>query len=189
MVSKEEIQKCKDMCQKRGLIVTDRDIAFLFVNREFRDEVLAYTCIYGDAPEENIKAYVESLAVLRQYMNENWTKKKQVIDYETISGDMTFEDNRDALISYLNDIQVLMAERKIDPKDGMKMMTDIRLKLNDKFNIKEQQVEQRIIVQPKFSHICQHTHKECWLQTRSYAMEHWHLIPDPKFQEEEEEND
>lgn len=74
-----------------------------------------------------------------------------------------------------------MDEKKIEPKDGMKMMTDIRLKLNDKFNIKEAQVEQRIIVQPKFNHICETTRKECWLMTEDWAKRKYHLIKDPNW--------
>ena len=188
MVSKEEIKACKDYCAERGFRIEDKEIAYLFVNRELRNPVMAYKMVIREGlSDELIEKYDKSprLACLRQYMNDNWTKRKTEERVATVAGSISFEENRDALIGMLSDIETMMNTNQIEKKDAMKMMTDIRIKLNDKFNMKEQQVEQRIIVQPKFSHICEHTHKECWLQTRRYAMEHWHLVPDPNYHEEE----
>ena len=188
MITKEQIKECIAFCSEHGYFIDESDIAFLLVNREFRDIYMSYELTKSKGmPSDYVDSYSssEKILCLRQYMNEHWAKRKeQTIDTEFIEGAITFEENRDALIKYLNDIQGLMNEKKIEPKDGMKMMTDIRLKLNDKFNIKEAQVEQRIIVQPKFSHICDYTHKECWLQSREFAMKHWHLIQDPNYKEE-----
>ena len=189
MITKEQIKECIAFCSEQGYYIDESDIAFLLVNREFRDVYMSYELTKSKGvPSEQVDNYSSSdkIVCLRQYMNEHWAKRKeQTINTEFIEGEITFEENRDALIKYLNDIQGLMNEKKIDPKDGLKMMTDIRLKLNDKFNIKEAQVEQRIIVQPKFSHICDYTRKECWLQSREFAMQHWHLIKDPNWKEDE----
>ena len=185
MITKEQIKDCVAFCEEQGYFIDESDIAFLLVNREFRDVYMSYELTKSKGmPSDYVDSYSSSdkIVCLRQYMNEHWAKRKEsVINTESIEGAITFEENRDALIRYLGEIQKLMDEKKIEPKDGMKMMTDIRLKLNDKFNIKEAQVEQRIIVQPKFSHICDYTHKECWLQSRDFAMQHWHLIEDPKY--------
>lgn len=189
MITKEQIQDCVAFCEEQGYFIEESDIAYLLINREFKDRYKAYELTKSKGmPDEYVDNYdsSEKMACLRKYMNEHWAKRKEsVINTESIEGAITFEENRDALINYLGEIQKLMNEKKIEPKDGMKMMTDIRLKLNDKFNIKEAQVEQRIIVQPKFSHICDYTHKECWLQSREFAMQHWHLIKDPNWKEDE----
>ena len=191
MITKEQIKECVAFCSEQGYFIDESDIAFLLVNREFRDVYMSYELTKSKGvPSEQVDNYSSSdkIVCLRQYMNEHWAKRKeQTIDTEFIEGAITFEENRDALIKYLNDIQGLMNEKKIDPKDGLKMMTDIRLKLNDKFNIKEAQVEQRIIVQPKFSHICDYTHKECWLMTEDWAKKHYHLIKDPNWKGGEDE--
>lgn len=188
MITKEQIKECISFCEEQGYFIEESDIAYLLINREFKDRYKAYELTKSkDMQDEYVDNYDSSdkMSCLRKYMNEHWAKRKeQTIDTEFIEGAITFEENRDALIKYLNDIQGLMKEKKIDPKDGLKMMTDIRLKLNDKFNIKEAQVEQRIIVQPKFSHICDYTRKECWLQSREFAMKHWHLIQDPNYKGE-----
>ena len=189
MITKEQIKECIDFCSEQGYFIDESDIAFLLVNREFRDVYMSYELTKSKGmPSDYVDSYSSSdkIACLRQYMNEHWAKRKEsVINTESIEGAITFEENRDALIKYLGEIQKLMNEKKIDPKDGMKMMTDIRLKLNDKFNIKEAQVEQRIVVQPKFSHICEYTRKECWLQSEQFAMQHWHLIKDPNWKGDE----
>ena len=189
MITKEQIKDCIAFCEEQGYFIEESDIAYLLINREFKDRYKAYELTKSRGiPEEYVDNYDSSdkIACLRKYMNENWAKRKEsVINTESIEGAITFEENRDALIRYLGEIQKLMDEKKIEPKDGMKMMTDIRLKLNDKFNIKEAQVEQRIIVQPKFSHICDYTRKECWLMTEDWAKKQYHLIKDPNWKGDE----
>ena len=188
MITKEQIHDCVAFCEKQGYFIEESDIAYLLINREFKDRYKAYELTKSRGmPDEYVDNYdgSEKMACLRKYMNEHWAKRKEsVINTETIEGAITFEENRDALINYLGEIQKLMNEKKIEPKDGMKMMTDIRLKLNDKFNIKEAQVEQPIIVQPKFNYVCQYTHKECWLMTEEWAKKQYHLIKDPNYKEE-----
>lgn len=188
MITKEQIHDCIAYCDEQGYFIEESDIAYLLINREFKDRYKAYELTKSkDMPDEYVDNYDSSdkMTCLRKYMNEHWLRRQEqtVINTEVDECSVTFEENRDALIQYLTEIQRLMNEKKIDPKDGMKMLTDIRLKLNDKFNIKEAQVEQRIIVQPKFSHICEYTRKECWLQSREFAMQHWHLIEDPKYKD------
>lgn len=187
MITKEQIKDCIAFCEEQGYFIEESDIAYLLINREFKDRYKAYELTKSrGVPDEYVDNYDSSdkMACLRKYMNEHWAKRKEsVINTESIEGAITFEENRDALIRYLGEIQKLMDEKKIEPKDGMKMMTDIRLKLNDKFNIKEAQVEQRIIVQPKFNYVCQYTHKECWLMTEEWAKKQYHLIKDPNYKE------
>ena len=188
MITKEQIKDCMSFCEEKGYFIDESDIAYLLVNREFRDKYKAYEITKSKGiPNEYVDKYDsgEKITCLRKYMNENWIRRQDfsVINTEFSEGEVSFEENRDALIKYLVEIERLMNEKKIDPKDGMKMMTDIRLKLNDKFNIKEAQVEQRIIVQPKFSHICDYTRKECWLMTEDWAKKQYHLIKDPNYKE------
>ena len=188
MITTKQIQDCVAFCEEQGYFIEESDIAYLLINREFRDRYKAYELTKSkDMPDEYVDNYDSSdkMTCLRKYMNEHWAKRKDtVIDTESIDGSITFEENRDALIKYLGEIQNLMNEKKIEPKDGMKMLTDIRLKLNDKFNIKEAQVEQRIIVQPKFNSVCQYTNKECWLMTEEWAKKQYHLIKDPNYKKE-----
>ena len=90
------------------------------------------------------------------------------------------------------EIRALIEELKTDPNGYdpktmallIKTEADIRVKLNDKFGASEKTSEQYVVVQPKCNHICEITHRECWLQTKEYAKEHWHLIDDPDYKED-----
>lgn len=103
---------------------------------------------------------------------------------------MTFEENRAGIEQQIREIRELIGQAtEAEPRDLKTLATlqkteaDLRSKLNDKFGASEKSEEQYILVQPKYNHICQHTRRECFLQTKEYAMEHWHLIPDPEYKE------
>ena len=117
MITKEQIKECIDFCSEQGYFIDESDIAFLLVNREFRDIYMSYELTKSKGmPSEYVDSYSSSdkIACLRQYMNEHWAKRKDtVINTESIEGAITFEENRDALINYLGEIQKLMNEKKI----------------------------------------------------------------------------
>lgn len=194
IITEEKRKECISYCSEKGYDITDRDISFVILSSIYKSANLAFDLLFDRILATTWNVYNSSphIVLLKRYIKENWGVAETLTDtnenvaqkVDAISNEISFEENRDALVQYLRDIEKLMKDKKIDPKDGLKLMTDIRLKLNDKFNVKEQQVEQRIIVQPKFSHICEHTHRECWLQTQSFAMQHWHLIPDPEWHEQ-----
>lgn len=195
--------------QKRGYEVKIRDIAYALLKVKFQDETIAYTIVFGTPQKDNdVKSYdsLDSIKYLVRWFEKDLApkkvekerpedvikslkKKKSEIEDD---GSMSFEDNRAGIEKQIEEILELK-QQLID--DGgkctdvktmatlQKTEADLRSKLNDKFGASEKSSEQYIIVQPKFSHICEWTRRECWLQTKSYAMEHWHLIPDPNFKE------
>ncbi len=134
--------------------------------------------IEKERPEDTIRELIKS-------------KSKKSDDAEDDT--MTFEENRAGIETQIAEILELKKLcSKVDSngeeiKDVKtlamlhKTEADLRSKLNDKFGASEKSAEQYIIVQPKFNTICPHTRRECWQQTRDFAMEHWHLIPDPKY--------
>ena len=106
MISKEQIKECIAFCSEQGYFIDESDIAFLLVNREFRDIYMSYELTKSKGmPSDYVDSYSSSdkILCLRQYMNEHWAKRKEsVINTEFIEGAITFEENRDALIKYLN---------------------------------------------------------------------------------------
>lgn len=97
-------------------------------------------------------------------------------DIKKVNKDISFEENKDALINLLDQIKKLAKEGEIEAKDAVKLETDIRIKLNDKFDVSTNKSEKRVVVNAKYNHICSITRKECWLQTKEFAMEHWGLV-------------
>lgn len=192
----------------RGYDVRIRDIAYALMRVKFKDELIAYTVVFG-TPEKDSDVTVydemESVRYLCRWFEKDLAPKKSEKKAEDIiseikrkrnaeetseDGTISFEENRAGIEQQIHEIRELIEQAtKAEPKDLKTLATlqkteaDLRSKLNDKFGASEKGGEQYIIVQPKFSHICEHTRRECWLQTKEYAMEHWHLIPDPKYKE------
>lgn len=187
MITKKQIRVCKAEAKKNGFQVGDTDIAYITMCKTFEDKQMAYTLLFRSGQEMSQEEYDASdkMIYLRDYINDliksNKAKRGLPADANSISEAISFEENREGMELLLTRIKELYASGEIDADKAIKLEMDARAKLNDKFNIKENNVEQRIIVQPKFNHICDYTQKECWLQTKEYAKEHWHLIDDPNY--------
>lgn len=203
------IQKIVDEAAKRGHEVTIRNIAYALMRVRFDDKLTAYTVIKGAAPEKDsdVDAYdsMEAVQYLIRYFKKDTEGKSQTTlsqmdvitalrktEQTTNNEDdsMTFEENRAGIEQQLREILELKKQCQKDglPSDAktmallLKTEADLRVKLNDKFGASEKSNEQYVVVNTKFNHICEWTRHECWLQTREYAMQHWHLVPDPELQ-------
>jgi hypothetical protein len=97
--------------------------------------------------------------------------------------EITFEENKAEMTKLIDRVEEGIATGTIEPDKGLKIIADIRVKLNDKFKVEETTDVQYIVVNKKYNAICEHTHRECFLQTKEYAKEHWHLIDDPNYSE------
>lgn len=205
------IKHITEEAKLRGYDVRIRDIAYALMRVKFNDELIAYTVVFG-TPEKDSDVTVydemESVRYLCRWFEKDLAPKEAERKSEDIiseikrrrnaeetseDGSITFEENRAGIEQQIREIRELIEEAKkseqaVDLKTLatlQKTEADLRSKLNDKFGASEKGGEQYIIVQPKFSHICEHTRRECWLQTKSYAMEHWHLIEDPKYKDKD----
>ena len=198
--------------KKHSYDVRVRDVGYATIVVGLGDEDLAHKLIFGD--DGNIATYKElpHVKFLVNYLNAENLKRKESKEAEDIAkliakskgkktdnadGSMTFEENREGIETQLREIVELKKEamNPMGDEQGADLKTlallqkteaDLRVKLNDKFGAAEKTAEQYIIVQPKFNHICEITRRECWLQTKDYAMEHWHLIEDPDYKDNNE---
>ena len=202
----DKIQRITYDAKKRGYDVRIRDISYACLKSVLGDENIAYTVVFGTPQtDHDVSDYdsMDSIQYLAEWFEDDFTPKevkkerpedvikalKKKNDTDD-SGSMTFEENRAGIEKQIEEILELKKELIDDNgkcTDVKTMATlqkteaDLRSKLNDKFGASEKSKEQYVIVQPKFNTICEHTRKECWLQTKEYAMQHWHLIPDPKW--------
>lgn len=204
------IKQITETAQLRGYDVRIRDIAYALLRVKFNDELIAYTVVFGTPEKDSDVTDYESLDSTKYLVRwfekdlapkeikvksdtdivKTLSKNRQTDDTE--DGSMTFEENRAGIEKQIDEVlelkkQLIDETGKCTDVKTMAMLQktemDARSRLNDKFGASEKSAEQYVIVQPKFNHICEHTRRECWLQTRDYAMEHWHLIPDPKYKD------
>jgi hypothetical protein len=203
MENKSILKQITEEAKLRGHSVRIRDIAYAVLRVKFEDSLTAYTVVFGPPQANNDISAYESLEnvkyLIRRFEDEKLesSKKDSGIDLQNAlaqikrkndddSEGITFDENRQGIEMQLKEILELKKTEGLDVRTLallQKTEADLRVKLNDKFNVSDKTSEQYVIVQPKFNTICEHTRKECWLQTEKYAMEHWHLIKDPNFKE------
>lgn len=188
--------------KKQGYDVRIRDVGFAILSTQLNDSKMAYMLIFGEDPNHDTFITLDRIKYLFSYFKTKKQKENSERDFNEIAkmlaaksnrGDspdsMTFEDNREGIELQLREIVELKKEA-MNVKSGEKDLktlallqkteADLRVKLNDKFGASEKAEDQYIVVQTKFNHICQWTNRECWLQTKEYAKEHWNLIEKDK---------
>ena len=73
------------------------------------------------------------------------------------------------------DTEKAMENGEKDKKDGLKILTDISVKLNDKFSVNDTNNQRVVIVNKKFNAICD-CGREIYVPTKEDLMEKYNLI-------------
>lgn len=181
--SLEKIKQISDDSRAKGVIVKVRDVAYYVLKDAFGDPLTAYRAVI-EPTADAVEVTKYENGMVAKFVAE-WAGQYVDVDYEELAQELTFEENKAALVKMLADINRLEKNGDIDHKDAIKMAADIRVKLNDKFAVQDDNKSQIVMVPPKYNKICPHTQRECYEQTKEYAMAQFHLIPDPSYNEEE----
>lgn len=151
----------------------EREITFVALCSLYKDKKkafhIAYRCDYG----KDIKALYNSARI---------KKTREMLKQFGIGGvtseGVSKEQNKEALIKMIPQINAAMEDGSIEPDKGLKMIADIRVKLNDKFEMEESAEKKRIIIVPaKHDIICTFTHRECSrMPSREACKEYYNLV-------------
>lgn len=180
MVSNEQIKQCINECMKAGHFIGLRDISYVLLCKQFNDKEVAYKALFG-GDVDYTPAYLEtydhtaSIEYLRIYAAQNFVdnaSKKRKKDYD----DITFDENKAYMLKLKKDTEEAMTAGEIDKKDGLKILADLSVKLNDKFNVNDSSHEQLIYVNCKFNSICERCGTELYIPTKQDLMEKYNLI-------------
>lgn len=165
MIGYNNIKDIINSLKTEGIEAKIRDVAYLAMCDTFVDKSLAEKVAY----QEDSKPSNKVLSVLAEKL-----KPFGIGAVTTISKD----ENREELLKLLQKIQDAERDGTIDPKDAIKIEADIRVKLNDKFNIEEEEGQKRIIVVPqKHDMICKWTSRECSaMPSKEACMKYYNLI-------------
>ena len=167
----EQIKKTIEHFKEQGDNVRVRDIAFVLLSKMFADAKTAYQCLFGT---EGYDEYAED--PMRDALKDYLTAEGYIRTVSTDdSGGLTFEENKREMEQLLVKTQDAMDKGLVDHKDGLKLIADIRVKLNDKFKVEKQQKERQIIVEKRFDFVCPHTRRECYQLDKEEAMKRWNL--------------
>lgn len=180
MISNEQIKNCLNDCKKAGHTIGLRDISYVLLCRQFDDKAVAYKALFGADIDFNVEycdTYDQTSAIeyLRMYAEQNFvdlTKKKRKQDYEDIS----FDENKAYMLKLKKDTEDAMSNGEIDKKDGLKILADLSVKLNDKFNVSDTTQEQLVVVNCKFNALCENCGSELYIPTKKDLMEKYNLV-------------
>ena len=180
-IDSDKIQEIIESAREKGIEVRLRDVACHSLSRTFGDNTLAYKIIFAqNASDGEVTAYFTGRV---QDFLRSWFRKENSAD--SISESLSFEENRGALIAKLDEIKSLAATGDIPMKDAVKLEIDIRSKLNDKFQVQDEDKGTIVMVPPKYNFICPKTRTECYIYDKEYAKKTFHLIEDPDFNGQE----
>lgn len=139
---------------EKGFAFSVRDISYILLCRSYEDDIVAYKSLFGDGSETEISYYKQSKPIveLGKLIAESlgWNSKE----------DITFEENKAYMLKLKADTERAMEAGDIEKKDGLKILTDISTKLNDKFGAKEEMKDQIVQICQKYDDVCPHCSHE-----------------------------
>lgn len=167
----------------RGLSPRLRDVAYAILQPTFGPDVTLHLIFPSDADDldPNLYEATPQYKFLRSVID-NTTRppENSESNHPTLPSDnsepITFEENKAQMVALLQEIQAAKTDGTLDIRDAIKLETEIRTKLNDKFETDSRTAEQYIIVQPKFDTVCPYTRRECYTMTKQFAIQAFGLV-------------
>ena len=163
MISTEQIKQAVADCKKAGHTVSVRDISYVILATHFEDGLVAYKSIFGDDYDYNQEYWntydqTASIEYLRSYVEMTLLSEKKA---KKQSEDISFEENKAYMLKLKKDTEDAMAQGELEKKDGLKILADLSVKLNDKFKVSAEEHDQVIFVNQKYSSVCSYCGHEC----------------------------
>ena len=159
---------------EKGFAISVRDISYILLCRSYEDDIVAYKSLFGDSSETEITYYKQSMPIveLGKLMADSlgWNGKD----------DITFEENKAYMLKLKADTEKAIEDGDIEKKDGLKILTDISTKLNDKFGAKDNNTEQIVFVDCKFNDVCGKCGAELYIPTKEDLMKKYNLVEKDK---------
>lgn len=155
MITNEILNEIVGECKASGYDVKVRDICYSLLSRYFDDSETVYRCLFDPHGVESsalMDAYSKSskVAFLEGKLKKFTYKPKGKKD----APEITFDENLRDMLKLKEDTQKRMDSGEISFKDGATILKDIAIKLNDKFDVKEEIKDQIVVVEQKYDAIC-----------------------------------
>jgi hypothetical protein len=155
----EKVGEILTAASTHGANLKVRDIAYVLLRRYFDDRSHAWRVCFTDADydEKTIDAYEEGTGY--QYLKEVLmeVRDRGGLLYDE---DITFEENKAYMLKLKRDTEIAMEAGELEKKDGLKILSDLSVKLNDKFSVQNEVKDQMVIVEHKYNDICPYCQHE-----------------------------
>lgn len=172
MISKIKLKKIIEDAEAKGHKLKVRDVAYAYLCTHFEDSTIAYKCVYG---EDVLDTAAFDARPAISYIKDQ-IKYSLVTDTSESADKMSFDENKKEMIKLIKKTQDAMDNGEIEAKDGLKIIADIRVKLNDKFNVSDKSKSGIVIVENKFNAICPVCSHEIYIPTREQLMAQYGLV-------------
>lgn len=178
MITNEKINEIIASCREAGYEVRVRDISFVLLCRFFQDREIPYRTLIdnsGQSDEAKIAAYADSerIAYISSLLSQ---EVKQAMPS---SSPISFNENFQEMLEVRQRTKEALAAGRMEEKDGLKILADISVKLNDKFGVNDATSQQVVIVDAKYNSICQ-CGRELYIPTKEELMKKYNLIENKK---------
>lgn len=173
----EKVGEILTAASTHGANLKVRDIAYVLLRRYFEDRSYAWRVCFTDADydEKTIDAYEEGMGY--QYLKEVLmeVRDRGGLLYDE---DITFEENKAYMLKLKRDTEIAMEAGELEKKDGLKILSDLSVKLNDKFSVQNEVKDQMVIVEQKYNDICPRCQTEISRRTmtKEEAMREYNLM-------------
>jgi hypothetical protein len=156
MISNEQIKRAIEDCARANHTISVRDISYVLLSMQFDDSLVAYKCIFGNDYDYNQDYHTtydqtSTMTYLKSYVEFTLLNDKKK---KTKTEDISFEENKAYMLGLKKQTEEAMAAGEIDKKDGLKILADLSVKLNDKFNVSDSSQEQYVHVFAKYDEVC-----------------------------------
>lgn len=162
MIEKSKIIECVEKGNSNGLHLKIRDVCYCILIKEIDDYAIAYKSLFDpNAEQEIIDEYHNSQKVkfVKKfiYSLDGAVSSDSVMkEYE----DITFGENKEAIITLLNRLPIDVEKGKISTKDAYNTEINLRKALVTTFSTKSRVDEQVIKVESKYNDICPYCNHE-----------------------------
>lgn len=160
MINNDVLNQILNEAKSEGIDAKVRDVCFALLSQHIEDKVIVFRCLFDSEskmPESQAEYYIKSKKVkcLEKIIKPH---VKSVIERpsskKTKENSISFDENLAYMLNIKKETEEAMRSGEMDKKDALKILADITVKLNDKFNVNEEVKEQMVVVAPKYDHIC-----------------------------------
>lgn len=173
----EKVGEILTAASTHGANLKVRDIAYVLLRRYFEDRSYAWRVCFADSDydDKTINTYEEGTGYkyLKEVLME--VRDRGGLLYDE---DITFEENKAYMLKLKRDTEMAMEAGDLEKKDGLKILSDLSVKLNDKFSVQAEVKDQIIQVQHKYDDICSYCQHEVARRpmTKEEAMKEYNLV-------------
>lgn len=163
MISKKNIETIFADCNDLGYSVDYKDILYCLIKDKFEDPSVAYVCVFGGSEEvakhqstlyEGLSKMTFLSAHLAMY---NKTAPKKRSKSEPM---ITYDENLAYMLELKEETKQAKRDGDIEVKDALKILTDITVKINDRFKVNDDNKNQVVVVETKYNDVCEYCQHE-----------------------------